>query len=327
MNHDAESILSLDDVTLSYGAKRVVTGVTLDLTRGPSGTALVGESGSGKTTVARALLGMLQPTGGRVSYKGQDLTELTRRQRTAYRRTVQPVFQDGTEALDPRMRVAASLAEALSVSPDASSRGADRTERLSALMDDVGLSADILNRLPHQISGGQRQRVCIARALAVRPSVLLLDEPTSALDVTVQATVIRLLARLRQEHALTYLLITHNLAIVESLCEETAVMFAGAIVEHGPTREVLARPAHPYTAALIAALPRMGGPPPAALGRADTEPAGSGCPYHSRCPIAVERCSTDEPTLQEVDGRHVACHRAHEVLKDPSLLKPTKEAL
>lgn len=317
-----ETIMAVRDVSLAYGTKRVVDGVTLDLPAGPSGTALVGESGSGKTTIARALLGMLAPTDGQVDYAGHDLSRLSRRERTAYRRAVQPVFQDGTEALDPRMRIGASLAEALSVSPDAALKGEERARRLAGLLEDVGLPAALLDRLPHQISGGQRQRVCIARALAVRPSVLLLDEPTSALDVTVQAKVIELLARLREEHALTYLLITHNLAIVGSLCEQTAVMFAGSIVERGDTARVLARPAHPYTAALIAALPRMGGRPPAALARAEAQPAGSGCPFRSRCPIAVERCVTERPTLRMVDGRQVACHRADELLEDPGVLRP-----
>lgn len=321
-----EPVLALHDVTLSYGAKRVVTGLTLELPAGPSGTALVGESGSGKTTVARALLGMLTPTAGQVSHAGRDLARLSRRERTAYRRSVQPVFQDGTEALDPRMRIGASLAEALSVSPDAGLRGAARTERLVALLATVGLPPTILDRLPHQISGGQRQRVCIARALAVQPAVLLLDEPTSALDVTVQATVIALLARLREEHALTYLLITHNLAIVDAFCEEAAVMFAGSVVERGATGEVLSRPAHPYTAALIAALPRMGGSPPVALGRADAEPAASGCPFRSRCPIAVERCATTAPVLREVGGRQVACHRAEELLADRTVLAGARDA-
>ena len=317
-------LLRVDGVTLSYGKRAVVHDVSLALTKGPTGVALVGESGSGKTTVARALLGMIGPTSGRVMFGETDVSQFTRSERAAYRRTVQPVFQDGTEALDPRMSVGKALAEALSVSPDAHLRGAAKARRIAELLDDVGLSSGIVDRLPHQISGGQRQRVCIARALAVRPQVLLLDEPTSALDVTVQSKILELLRRLQQEHSLTYLLITHNLAIVESLCSYTAVMFAGRVVEQGPTREVLMSPSHPYTASLIAALPRMGGQIPTAVGRADVGFADSGCSFRMRCPIAVDACLSS-PELASIGGRHVSCFRADDVMLNPRILN-SKEA-
>jgi len=316
MNAD---VLRVDSVTLSYAKRAVVHDVSLSLPPGPTGVALVGESGSGKTTVARALLGMLEPTSGRVMFGQTDVSTFSRSERAEYRRTVQPVFQDGTEALDPRMSVGAALSEAISVSPDAQLRGAAKANRIAELLDDVGLSTSIAHRLPHQISGGQRQRVCIARALAVRPRVLLLDEPTSALDVTVQAKILELLRRLQQEHSLTYLLITHNLAIVEALCSYTAVMFAGRIVEQGPTKDVLMSPSHPYTASLIAALPRMGGQIPTAVGRADVGFADSGCSFRMRCPIAVDACSAS-PELMPIAGREVSCFRANDIIENPKIL-------
>ena len=321
-----QSQLSVDRVTLAYGKRAVVHDVSLELPTGPAGIALVGESGSGKTTVARSLLGMIKPTAGRVLFQDRDVAEFSRAERATYRRTVQPVFQDGTEALDPRMTIGSALSEAISVSPDSSLRGSAKSQRINELLDDVGLPATIVDRLPHQISGGQRQRVCIARALAVRPSVLLLDEPTSALDVTVQARILELLRRLQAEHSLTYLLITHNLAIVESLCSYTAVMFAGRIVEQGPTSEVLSTPAHPYTASLIAALPRMGGQIPMAVGRADVGFAESGCSFRLRCPVSVDACQS-APQL-ELRGQHdVACIRANELLDNRSILNTGEESL
>jgi len=318
-------VLRVDGVTLSYGKRAVVHDVSLALPHGPTGIALVGESGSGKTTVARALLGMIEPTSGRVLFGDTDVSTFSRGERAEYRRTVQPVFQDGTEALDPRMTVGKALAEALSVSPDAHLRGSARASRIAELLDDVGLSGGVVDRLPHQISGGQRQRVCIARALAVRPQVLLLDEPTSALDVTVQSKILELLRRLQQEHSLTYLLITHNLAIVESLCSFTAVMFAGRVVEQGPTRDVLMSPSHPYTASLIAALPRMGGQIPTAVGRADVGFAESGCSFRMRCPIATDTCAAS-PQLTAIGDRQVSCFRAADVAGNPGILNSKQEA-
>ncbi|OZB85009.1 ABC transporter ATP-binding protein [Microbacterium sp. 13-71-7] len=308
MNDTLTPLLALEKVALAYGSNRVVDDVSLALAPGPSGLALVGESGSGKTSIARALLGLLRPVSGEVLYRGSDLGKLDRKGRRRYRTTIQPVFQDGTEALDPRMKVGSALSEAIGVSPDAALRGEARRARILSLLADVGLDERIADRFPHQISGGQRQRVCIARALAVRPKVLLLDEPTSALDVTVQARVLMLLRQLRDEHDLTYLLITHNLSIVEQLCETTAVMFAGRVVEMGPTRDILRRPAHPYTAALIDALPRMDRPPAADRPRAEAGAAATGCPFRLRCPLAMERCTKETPAFLSHGARSVACH-------------------
>jgi len=286
--------LRADRVTLGYGRTPVVHDVTLDITEG--GVGLIGESGSGKTTLARAFLGLLTPMSGNIWYGDQTLKKADMRK---FRAEVQPVFQ--AESLDPRMRVGGAVAEAL---PRAA------RHRVPDLFEQVGLDPELAARRPHQLSGGQRQRVVIARALAVRPRLLILDEPTSALDVTVQAKILDLLAGLDTER----LLITHNLAVVARLCRTSYVLFAGRVVESGRTDELLGRPAHPYTLALRAAVPKLGGEPPAPQGRAEAGPAAAGCPFRPRCPMAVTRCE-ERPPLREVEGRQVACHRAEDVLR------------
>ncbi|MCK2212453.1 ABC transporter ATP-binding protein [Actinomadura sp. ATCC 31491] len=287
------TLLRAERVTLGYGGRPVVHDVSLDIVAG--GVGLIGESGSGKTTLARAFLGLLTPMSGNIWYGDQTLKKADMR---TFRKDVQPVFQ--AEALDPRMRIGASVAEALP--------RAERS-RVGELLEQVGLDPELAGRRPHQLSGGQRQRVVIARALAVGPRLLILDEPTSALDVTVQARILDLLAGLDTER----LLITHNLAVVERLCRTSHVLFAGRVVESGPTAELLARPAHPYTRALRDAVPRLGGPPPAANGRTEAVPAATGCPYRLRCPLAAPQCERP-PALRELAGRQVACHRAEDVL-------------
>jgi peptide/nickel transport system ATP-binding protein len=286
-------MLRAEGVTLGYGKTPVVHEVTLDVVEG--GVGLIGESGSGKTTLARAFLGLLRPMSGNIWYGQKTLKNADL---GAFRRDVQPVFQ--AEALDPRMRVGASIAEALPRSA---------RHRVPDLLDQVGLSPELATRRPHQLSGGQRQRVVIARALAVGPRLLILDEPTSALDVTVQARILDLLAGLDTER----LLITHNLAVVGRLCRTSHVLFAGRVVESGPTAELLDRPAHPYTLALRDAVPKLGGEPPAARGRTEARPAETGCPFRLRCPLAVRECER-APALRDLEGRQVACHRAEELL-------------
>ncbi|MEV4363549.1 ABC transporter ATP-binding protein [Nonomuraea sp. NPDC049625] len=286
-------MLRAERVTLGYGRTPVVHDVTLDITEG--GVGLIGESGSGKTTLARAFLGLLTPMSGNIWYGDQTLKKADMRK---FRKDVQPVFQ--AEALDPRMRIGASVAEAL---PRAA-RG-----RVKDLLEQVGLDPDLATRRPHQLSGGQRQRVVIARALAVDPRLLILDEPTSALDVTVQARILDLLASLDTER----LLITHNLAVVDRLCRTAHVLFAGRVVESGPTAELLAKPAHPYTRALRDAVPKLGGAPPVARGRTEAVPAPTGCPFRLRCPLAAPECE-QPPALRDLEGRQVACHRAEDVL-------------
>jgi peptide/nickel transport system ATP-binding protein len=239
----------------TVGHVKAVDGVSLAVGEGRT-LALVGESGSGKTTVGKAILQLIRPTAGSVRYKGEELTGRTRAALKRHRAAMQIVFQDPYASLNPRMRVADILAEgmrSLGVGADE----ADRTRRLDALLDQVGLPTDAKSRYPHEFSGGQRQRIAIARALAVEPKLLVCDEPTSALDVSVQAQILNLLRALQERLGIAYLFITHNLAVVEYLAHEVAVMSAGRIVEQGPAGEVLRAPRHPYTRQLLAAVPRI----------------------------------------------------------------------
>jgi len=314
------ALLSLRDVEVAFGPVRAVAGVSLDVPEGPYGVGVVGESGSGKTTLGRAVLRLVRPAAGVVAFAGRDVARLRGRELKSFRGDAQIVFQDPGGTLDPRMRVGAALGEALRVH-DVVPR-AQVGARIDALLEEVGLEPAHTSRFPHQLSGGQRQRVAIARGLAVEPRLLVLDEPTSALDVTVQARILALFERLRDERRLAYLLISHNLAVVERLCDETVVLYLGRIVEQGRTEEVLARPAHPYTHALRSAVPELdlasrrqrvvvSGPPP---DPADPPP---GCVFHPRCPLAADVCRTDVPPLREVaPGRLAACHFAEEVLAE-----------
>ena len=259
------SLLDVRDLSVRYGDREVVHGVSFAVEPGPFGLGLIGESGSGKTTIARAILRLTAAAGGSVAFEGTDVAQLRGRALRAYRRSVQVVLQDGSEALDPRMRVGASIAEALATH-DIVPRG-ERAGRVADLLGEVGLEEQHARRYPHQLSGGQRQRVIIARALAVEPRLLILDEPTSALDVTVQARVLALIERLRRERGLAYLLISHNLAIVDRLCERCVVLRDGVIVEAGPTAQVLDQPQDPHTRALLDAVPQL----PAPLHSADAD--------------------------------------------------------
>ncbi len=250
-------VLELRDLVCSYGDRRAVDGVSLALHRSES-LGLVGESGSGKTTVLRLLLRLAKASAGTILLDGADITHAS--DLRALRRRVQVVFQNPHAALDPRCTVAVSVAEPLRLMGGMKSRAMQ--DRVAALLEDVGLGADLMWRYPHELSGGQKQRVCIARALAPGPEVLLLDEPTSALDVSVQAQIIELLVRLRARHALSFLFVSHNLAVVRLLCERVAVMRSGRLVEQGPAAEILATPSHEYTRALLAAVlpPRFNSP-------------------------------------------------------------------
>jgi ABC-type glutathione transport system ATPase component len=256
------ALLDVRDLRVAYGARDVVRGVSFSVEQGPFGLGLIGESGSGKTTIARAILRLVPVAGGEVAFEGRPVTGLRGRDLRAYRRAVQVVLQDGSEALDPRMRIGTSVAEALAVH-DIVPRAA-RAGRVADLLAEVGLTDEHAKRWPHQLSGGQRQRVIIARALAVEPRLLILDEPTSALDVTVQARILALVERLRVERGLAYLLISHNLAVVDRLCERCLVLRDGEVVEEGATARVLDHPQHPHTKQLRAAVPEL----PAAPGGA-----------------------------------------------------------
>ena len=317
-------LLDVRDLRVSFGPVRAVDGVSLAISRGPFGIALVGESGSGKTTVGRAILRLVPASGGTIAFDGQDVLGLRGPRLRAYRRAAQIVFQDADNSLDPRMRIGTTIGEVLIA--HGAGRGAlggrvtaRVAAQVAALLSEAALDPALASRYPHQLSGGQRQRVAIARALAVSPRLLVLDEPTSALDVTAQARILALVRRLRDERQLAYLLITHNLAIIPGLCEQMVVLYLGRVAESGPTGELLARPAHPYTLALRSAVPEVD----AAARRSriilpgDTPQAGStppGCPFHPRCPLAIDVCRTTVPPLQAVaPGRRAACHRAAEV--------------
>jgi oligopeptide/dipeptide ABC transporter ATP-binding protein len=310
-------MLELRELTVRYGPETAVDAVSLTVPDGPFGVGLVGESGSGKTTIARAIMRLVGASGGSVLHDGKDVLRARGGALRAYRRAVQIVFQDPDLTLDPRMRIGTAIAEGMRAHGRVSREAAGT--RVTKLLGEVGLEPEHAQRLPHQLSGGQRQRVAIARALAVEPRMLVLDEPTSALDVTVQARVLELIAALRQERSLSYLLISHNLAVVEQLCEQVAVLYRGHLVEEGPTAELLDRPAHPYTRALRAAVPELDEALPAPAIRpdaaADAVPVTGGCPFADRCPMVVDRCRQERPALREISGRRVACHRAEESIE------------
>lgn len=293
---------------------RAVDGVSLTIAPGET-LALVGESGSGKTTVGRTILRLEQPTAGRVRFEGIDLGTLLPREMRAARRRMQIVFQDPFASLNPRRTVGAAIAEGLEIHDVVP--GAAIPERVAALLGEVGLDPSAAERYPHQFSGGQRQRIGIARALAVEPKFIVCDEPVSALDVSVQAQVLNLLMDLRDQRGLAYLFIAHDLAVVRQVAHRVAVMYLGTIVETGPARDVIATPRHPYTQALVSAVPNpdparqhnrivLAGEPPS-----QTVPP-PGCPFASRCfhPARDERCIAERPALRPVGRHDVACHHA-----------------
>jgi len=298
---------------------RAVNGVDLTISSGEA-YGLVGESGSGKTTLARCLLRLLDPTAGRIEVAGRDVTRATGGDLRALRREMQVVFQDPVGSLDPRSRVRDVVAEPLRTHLRMDSAAV--TTRVSQLLDEVGLARTHLDRRAHELSGGQCQRVAIARALALRPRLLVLDEPTSALDVSVQAQILNLLAELRREHGLTYLLISHDLGVVRYLCDRIGVMYLGRIVEEGPSSHTLTAPIHPYTRALIASRPSVDGVAPTAPVRGEppslTAPP-PGCSFHPRCWLRASlgdpaHCAEEIPSLRPfASGVTAACHFADPV--------------
>jgi peptide/nickel transport system ATP-binding protein len=286
-----------------------VAGVNLAVEKGEV-LAIVGESGSGKSTLARMLLGLLPPSSGTIRVAGDDIRQVPRRELA---RRMQPVFQDPYSSLNPRRRIASIVALPLAVQGIGS--GDERRARAIAALDKVGLPARYADSYPSQLSGGQRQRVAIARALVTEPEVVICDEPTSALDVSVQAQILNLLIDLRQDLGLTYVFISHNLAVVEHLATRVAVMYLGRIVELATAAELFARPRHPYTRALLASVltPEPGlGLPDTRLGASVADPVNlpGGCPFHPRCPEAIDRCRMEAPPSVRVDDGFVACHLA-----------------
>jgi len=295
------------------GQVRAVDGVDLEVERGRT-IGLVGESGSGKSTTARLVTRLIEPTAGEVVFDGTDLLSLSGGELRAMRRRFQMVFQDPYASLSPRLTVAQIVGEPLRVHGVVG--GADRTAKVAELLAQVGLDATGLDRYPHEFSGGQRQRIAVARALALEPDLVVCDEPVSALDVSIQSQVVNLLADLQQEQGLAYLFISHDLSVVRHVSDRIAVMYLGRVVEEGPAAAVHDDPTHPYTEALVSAVPLpdpvrqrarrrivLTGDVPSPL-----DPP-SGCHFHPRCPHAMDVCRTEDPPAYDLpDGGRVHCH-------------------
>ncbi len=320
--HETAPLLEVDGLSVTFrvpgsGLRKVplhaVSDVSITLRAGET-LGLVGESGSGKSTTGRALLRLIEPTSGSVRVHGDEITTLSRKELRRKRRAMQMIFQDPYSSLDPSMTIADSLAEAITQHDDLD-RAAVR-ERSAELLVDVGLGPHHLDRYPYEFSGGQRQRIAIARALAVRPELIVCDEAVSALDVSTQNQIIKLLEELQEREGVGYLFIAHDLAVVRHISDRVAVMYLGRLVEHGPAERIFDRPAHPYTDALLSAHPIAN--PAKQRARQRTILAGdlpdptappSGCAFRTRCPHAFEPCATELPELVELpDGSSVRCH-------------------
>lgn len=288
------------------GYVRAVDMVSFEVYKGET-VGLVGESGSGKTTVARLLVKLIEPTAGAIYFEGQDITKLTNKEFLPYRRKIQMIFQDPYSSLNPRMTIYSMIAEVLYVHKIVPVR--EIPKMVEKLLNMVGLTSDSMHRYPHEFSGGQRQRIGIARALAVHPSFIVADEPVSALDVSVQAQILNLLMDLQKQLNLTYLFISHDLSVVRHISDRVLVMYLGKIVEEAPTEELFEKPNHPYTRALLSAIPKpepgglipeieVRGEPPSPVN------PPSGCVFHPRCPFATDKCRRDVPDLMDVGQNH-----------------------
>ncbi|MGA2462332.1 MAG: oligopeptide/dipeptide ABC transporter ATP-binding protein [Candidatus Bathyarchaeia archaeon] len=290
---------------------RAVDRISFEINRAET-FGLVGESGCGKTTTARCVLRLIEPTSGRVSFDGEDITHLSQNKFRKLRSNMQIVFQDPQSSLDPRMKIESIIEEPLKYA--GALTATERRVRVAELIEKVGLTREHLGRYPHELSGGQRQRIGVARALATNPRLVILDEPTSSLDVSVQAQILNLLKQLQADYDLTYLLISHHLSLVDYMSQRIAVMYMGKIVEIGISDDIFVKPLHPYTQILLSSLPKdhpkdsrqriiLKGDVPSLLN------PPSGCRFRTRCPSAMSVCAEKEPQLISVGGKHlVACH-------------------
>ena len=300
----------------SIGNVKAVDGVSLEVRKGET-LGIVGESGCGKSTTGRAILQLLKPTGGKVYFKDQDLSKLSKKEMRALRPKMQLIFQDPYSSLNPRMTVGQIIGEALIDHKMATKE--NLREKVLEVMDLCGLAEYQIDRFPHEFSGGQRQRIGIARALALDPEFIVADEPVSALDVSIQAQIINLLVKLQKEKGFSYMFISHDLSVVEHLCQRVGVMYLGSMVELADKDELFDNPLHPYTKALLSAIPI---PDPTIkrdriiLTGDIPSPANppKGCKFHTRCPYATDKCKKEAPEYREIkEGHFVACHRVGEI--------------
>ena len=310
------SLVSIENVSTRFGQVRAVSEVSLDITPGET-LGLVGESGCGKSTLGRTILRLVDPAGGRITFEGKDITAMPQRALRPMRRQMQMIFQDPYASLNPRMSVGDAIAEPLEIHGLAKTKS-ERLARVQELLAKVGLRGDAATRSPHEFSGGQRQRIGIARALACKPKFIVCDEPISALDVSIQAQIVNLLEDLQAEQGLTYLFISHDLKVVQHICDRVAVMYLGRIVELAEAKTLYRAPKHPYTQALLSAVPRIDpkarreriilqGDVPSPLA------PPPGCPFHPRCPVQnkPEACFKELPKLRVLsNGSRAACHVA-----------------
>ena len=322
--NDREVIVSIDHLKTyfqsggSFGKKQTVKAVddiSLDIYRGET-LGLVGESGCGKSTLGRTIVKLHEPTEGRVLVNGKDIANLSGAELKKFRKSVQLIFQNPYASLNPRMTVGESLREPMAVHHIYSTREA-QDKRAVELLEIVGLKPDYIRRYPHEFSSGQRQRIAIARTLALDPEFIICDEPVSALDISVQAQIINLLKQIQKELGITYLFIAHDLSMIKYISDRIGVMYMGHLVELGDRKELYEKPLHPYTQALLSAVPV----PDPASGRKkqrimlrgehpDPFNMPSGCPFRTRCPYAMSKCASERPQFKEISGRFVACHKA-----------------